>query len=328
MVFSFTRLGYTQRQSLSPPFCVNCQSAVCIPSAATFFLFIVFFFFSHMFNFETYSKKSCWKRTRSGQRSIFVCFVLVDICSLCWVLTVASPFLASSWNISLQLFGLSLLLFFHTTCHSDNGQAVAAAATSQVKLCPYDEENWSSGSASLRRSLLRRASGHRSLGTPMLQQACPIKSFVTFWTQLMSATNQINTLIFWKKFCLGGASSHPGGPAATSWVSFSDPLVSSPSQQEHPRIHPGNCFYPTPGGDFCTPWAGSSFAASTKTIPAAPAETAYEDRPVTSSSILQRPVLRGEPCGGCLCPWFVARPSIATVLRTPALLHTVYSLCI
>jgi hypothetical protein len=30
-------------------------------------------------------------------------------------------------------------------------------------------------------------------------------------------------------------------------------------------------------------------------------------------------------CGGCLRPWFMARPSMATVVRTPAPLYTVYS---
>jgi hypothetical protein len=43
-------------------------------------------------------------------------------------------------KISLQLSGLPLLLFSHKTSHSDNAQTVAAAATSQVKLCLYDEK--------------------------------------------------------------------------------------------------------------------------------------------------------------------------------------------
>jgi hypothetical protein len=39
------------------------------------------------------------------------------------------------------MFGLPLLLFFsHNMSHPDNGQTIAAAATSQVKLCPYNEE--------------------------------------------------------------------------------------------------------------------------------------------------------------------------------------------
>jgi hypothetical protein len=45
---------------------------------------------------------------------------------------------------------------------------------------------------------------------------------------------------------------HLGGPAAPKLVSFSDPLGSSPLQQEQPRITPET---PTPWGGFCTPRA-------------------------------------------------------------------------
>jgi hypothetical protein len=38
--------------------------------------------------------------------------------------------------------------------------------------------------------------------------------------------------------------SHPGGPAATKWVLFSDPLVSSPSPPAPPRDGPGTVFLP------------------------------------------------------------------------------------
>ncbi len=72
------------------------------------------------------------------------------------------------------------------------------------------------------------------------------------------------------------------------------------------------------------PQAGSSFAASTKAVPTGPAETTYEDRPLTSPEASAQE----EPCGGCLCLWFVAIPNMVTVLRTPALLYTVYSPCI
>ncbi len=41
------------------------------------------------------------------------------------------------------------------------------------------------------------------------------------------------------------------------------------------------------------PQAGSSFAASTEAVSATPAETAYEDLPLTSSALLPRPLLRG-----------------------------------
>jgi hypothetical protein len=73
---------------------------------------------------------------------------------------------------------------------------------------------------------------------------------------------------------------------------------------------PRNRFSPTPEGGFCTPQADSSFAASIKVAPTVPVETSNEDRPLTSSALLPRPVLGGEPCGGCLRPWFMARPHV------------------
>ncbi len=47
------------------------------------------------------------------------------------------------------------------------------------------------------------------------------------------------------------AAAHPGDPAATKWVSFSDLLVSPPSKQEQLRIRPGTVFL-LPLGRFCT----------------------------------------------------------------------------
>jgi hypothetical protein len=46
----------------------------------------------------------------------------------------------------------------------------------------------------------------------------------------------------------------PGGPAASKRVSFSDPPVSSPSQQEKPRIRPGTVFLSPCGEVFACPW--------------------------------------------------------------------------
>jgi hypothetical protein len=44
-------------------------------------------------------------------------------------------------NNSLQLLGLPpSFVFSHNMSQSDNGQTVMAAVTSQVKLCPYNEE--------------------------------------------------------------------------------------------------------------------------------------------------------------------------------------------
>jgi hypothetical protein len=88
---------------------------------------------------------------------------------------------------------------------------------------------------------------------------------------------------------------------------------------------PGNRFSPTPWGGYCMPLAGSSSAASTKTVPAVPAETAYEDRPLTTSALLPKPVLGGEPCGGCLCPWFHGQTSNATTLYSNTVVHCVQS---
>jgi hypothetical protein len=62
--------------------------------------------------------------------------------------------------------------------------------------------------------------------------------------------------------------------AATKRVSFSDPLVTPPSQQEQPRIHLGTVFLLPREEGFCMPRAGSSFAASTKEVSITPAETA------------------------------------------------------
>ncbi len=89
------------------------------------------------------------------------------------------------------------------------------------------------------------------------------------------------------------AAAHPDSPAATKWASFSYLLVSSPLQQEQPRIRPGTIFLLPWWEGFCTPGAGSSFATSTKAVSAAPAETTYVDRPLTSSALLPGPVLGG-----------------------------------
>jgi hypothetical protein len=72
-----------------------------------------------------------------------------------------------------------------------------------------------------------------------------------------------------------------------------DGLFTIAGSAENP---PGNRFFPTPWRGFCTPRASSSFSASTKAVPAALAETAYEDQPLTLSALLPRPVFGGEPC--------------------------------
>jgi hypothetical protein len=116
---------------------------------------------------------------------------------------VASPFLASSWeHLSAVVWAAPSFVLSQNMSHSDNGQAVAAAATSLVKLCPYDEEELVIWFCLIEAEFAAAASGHKSSGTPMLQQACPIKSFVTFWTQSMSATKQVNILMFLKEVLL------------------------------------------------------------------------------------------------------------------------------
>jgi hypothetical protein len=86
------------------------------------------------------------------------------------------------------------------------------------------------------------------------------------------------------------AAAHPGGPAATKRVSISDLLVSSPLQQ--PRIRPGTDFL-QPHGEVLHNLGRQLLHGLHK---------GYEDRPLTSSAPLPRPVLRGKPCGGCLRP--------------------------
>jgi hypothetical protein len=103
------------------------------------------------------------------------------------------------------------------------------------------------------------------------------------------------------------AAACPGRPAASKWVSFFDTLVSSSSQQEQLRICQGTVFLLPRGEVFACP--GSAAPLQPLLVPAVPAETPYEDRPLTSSAFLPRPVPRGEHCGGCLHPWFVVRPA-------------------
>jgi hypothetical protein len=80
--------------------------------------------------------------------------------------------------------------------HSNNGQTIAAAATSQVKLCPYDE-----GEPAIWLRLIEAqftAAGNKSqkLRYASTWPACLSKSLWTFWKQSMPATNKISFLIF------------------------------------------------------------------------------------------------------------------------------------
>jgi hypothetical protein len=69
--------------------------------------------------------------------------------------------------------------------------------------------------------------------------------------------------------------------------------------------------------------------------PSQPTQTQYLQRqrkPPTRIADLVRfspeARVRGEPCGGCLHPWYPVGSSMATVRCTPAQFYTVYSPCI
>jgi hypothetical protein len=54
---------------------------------------------------------------------------------------VASPFLHSSWEQFPSIaWAAPTFEFPENMPETDNGQTVAAAASTQIKLCPYDEE--------------------------------------------------------------------------------------------------------------------------------------------------------------------------------------------
>jgi hypothetical protein len=82
------------------------------------------------------------------------------------------------------------------------------------------------------------------------------------------------------------ATTHPGGPAATQRVSFSDPLVSPPSCAAWRRSR--NHFSPTLQRGFCMPWTGGTLIASANAVSAMTADSAQEVGPLTSSPPSQR----------------------------------------
>ncbi len=82
--------------------------------------------------------------------------------------TVATIF-CSSWDeYPAHLWILRTFCEPSNMSRNDLATPVTAAATAQVKLCPYDEENLTSGSASSRLSLQRQGSDHKNSNTPML----------------------------------------------------------------------------------------------------------------------------------------------------------------
>ncbi len=139
------------------------------------FFFFSKSFFSHRFHFETCNKKakSCWTRTWSGQQSIFVRFFPVHICSCCWILTVVSTFLVSSWNSSAVAWAAPSFVLLQSMCHSDNFQTAVAAATSQAKLCTYNEEE----TGTVRRGGQQIAKAQICQGSGQPAQASPPRHF-------------------------------------------------------------------------------------------------------------------------------------------------------
>jgi hypothetical protein len=109
---------------------------------------------------------------------------------------VASPFFVSSWNSPIVAWAASSFAVSQNMSHSDNVQTIVAAATSQVKLCPHNEEEpaiWfrlieaQFAAVGIKSQKLRYTDALASLPKQVLQ---------IFLTQLMSAMNQINLLIF------------------------------------------------------------------------------------------------------------------------------------
>jgi hypothetical protein len=73
---------------------------------------------------------------------------------------------------------------------------VAAAATSQLKLCPYDEEELHIWFRLIEAQFAAAGIKSQKLNMPMHLPACPSKSFETFLIPSMSATAQMSRSIF------------------------------------------------------------------------------------------------------------------------------------
>ncbi len=80
-----------------------------------------------------------------------------------------SLFLLSSWEQFPAIAWVApSFVFSHNMSQSDNGQTVAVAATSQVKLCPYDEEELAIWFRLIEAQFATAASNHKNSGTAML----------------------------------------------------------------------------------------------------------------------------------------------------------------
>jgi hypothetical protein len=138
-----------------------------------------------------------------------------------------APFF-SSWDEGISTLGISPAFSVSSNMsQNDLVKLIASAATSQVKLCPYDEEEQASGSASSRPNSRKWVSDHKDSNMPMLLPACPSRSFGTFWTQLMSTRLRYS-------YQGGSCSKNPAtisGPldfSLASWLtrSLATPLLS------------------------------------------------------------------------------------------------------
>ncbi len=102
-----------------------------------------FKYFSHRFHFDTcnFIIKFCWAQTQLRQCSIlFILFSSAIYFSLL-ISHSGFPVPFSPWEQCPAVAWAALsFVFSHNIAQSDNGQTIVAAATSQVKLCPFDEE--------------------------------------------------------------------------------------------------------------------------------------------------------------------------------------------
>jgi hypothetical protein len=114
------------------------------------------------------------------------------------------------------------------------------------------------------------------------------------------------------------AATLPGGPAATQLVSFSDSLVSSPSQQEQPRIRPGTVFLLPCGEVFARPGLAA---------PSQPPQRQYlqrQQKPPTRIDLWHCPLFSW---GQCLGGSPVEAAYASGSWLGPVPLYTVYSPC-
>ncbi len=134
----FTRLDCTQCQSLILSFVhVMCSSPICSVHFKCYNIFVSFkSFFSHI----GFTSRPVIKMQKILLDTDTVRAMLLFCCCSFLLSPVASPFFASSGNFPAIVWGAPSFVLSQNMSHSDNAQTVMAVATSQVKLCPYDEE--------------------------------------------------------------------------------------------------------------------------------------------------------------------------------------------